>query len=116
MGFLAMTSSPLAQRRQASFHAMQQSLGLVQGPVGLMSLMGLAGVVDAVEVLGAFISNSSYGDGIVSCSLEIGASMSATSASVRLPYYPHLIPGSSAGACDTCSSACCWLRGDKVGS
>ncbi len=109
MGFLAMTSSPLAQRRQASFHARQQALG-----VGLMSWMGLASVVDAVEVLGAFISNSSYGDGIVSCSLEIGASMSATSASARLPYYPHLIPGSSACACDTCSSACCWPRGDKV--
>ena len=52
-----------------------------------MGLMGL--VVDVVEVLGAFISNSSYGDGIVNCSLENGASISATSANVGIPYYPH---------------------------
>ena len=88
---MAVTELPLAQRRQDSFIAMQQRL-TGKNPVVLMGLMGLAGVVDAVEVLGAFISNSSYGDGVVSCSLEMGASISATSANARLPYYPHLIP------------------------
>ncbi len=61
-----------------------------------MGLMGL--VVDVVEVLGAIISNSSYGDRTGNCSLEIGASISATSANVSNATYriTNIIPGTGA--------------------
>ncbi len=73
MGFLAGMGLP----RHCSVIAIQRTgAGL---PMGL-TLMGL--VVDVVEVLGAIISNSSYGDRIGNCSLEIGASISGTSANV----------------------------------
>ena len=63
-------------------------------PVGL----GLMGLV--VEVLGAIISNSSYGDRTGNCSLEIGVALTAVETSVT-PAAAHALPSLQQAARNT---------------
>ncbi len=69
--------------------------------VGLKNLLGLMGlVVDVVEVLGAIISNSSYGDRTGNCSLEIGVTLTAVETSVT-PAAAHALPSLQQAARNT---------------